>query len=112
MDFIVEQASDAGVVTGRKMFGEYALFCSGKLVALVCDDQLFFKPTMAGRAHIGAPTEAPPYKGAKPCYLIPGERLDDAAWMSELVRVTAAELPVPMKRPSRKRAAPRSGGRP
>lgn len=105
VDYIVEQASAAGVVTSRKMFGEYALFCGGKLVALVCDDQLFVKPTQAGRAHIGVPVEAPPYKGAKPCFLIAGERWDDRVWLAELVRGTAAELPVPVKKPARKRAA-------
>lgn len=105
VDFIVEQASAAGAVTSRKMFGEYALFCAGKLVGLVCDDQLFVKPTKAGRAHIGEPTEAPPYKGAKPSFLVPGERWDDAAWLSQLVRITAEECPLPVKKRPRKPAA-------
>lgn len=112
VDFIVEQASGAGLVTGRKMFGEYALFCAGKLVALVCDDQLFVKPTGAGRAHLVHPTEAPPYKGAKPCFLIPGDRWDDAAWLSRLIRLTADELPAPVKKPPRKRSTPNTRPRP
>lgn len=75
------------------MFGEYALYCNDKLVALVADDQLYVKPTRAGRAHLGQPTEAAPYPGAKPCFLIPGEAWDDAAHLTELIRLTAAELP-------------------
>ncbi len=99
VDFIVEQMASAGVVTARKMFGEYAIYCDQRLVALVCDDKLFVKPTVAGRAFIGQVTEAPPYEGAKPCLVIPGERWDDRDWLSTLVRVSAAELPLPARKP-------------
>jgi hypothetical protein len=29
--------------------GEYAIYCNGKVVALVCDNQLFVKPTEAAQ---------------------------------------------------------------
>lgn len=102
IDFLLEQMAAAGSVSAKKMFGEYALFCDGKMVALVCDDQLFVKPTAGGRGHIVDVIEAPPYRGAKPCFAVPGDQWDDAAWLSELIRVTAAELPVPVKRRRRK----------
>jgi TfoX/Sxy family transcriptional regulator of competence genes len=50
VDFILEQIAAAGTVSAKKMFGEYALYCDGKMVALVCDDQLFVKITEAGKA--------------------------------------------------------------
>ena len=78
VDLVLEQAGEAGNVTAKKMFGEYALYCDGKLVALICDEQLFLKPTPAARAYLGEVTEAPPYPSAKPCFLIPGEAWDDA----------------------------------
>jgi TfoX/Sxy family transcriptional regulator of competence genes len=80
------------------MFGEYGIYCDGKMVALVCDDQLFVKPTKGGRAHIGNAVEAPPYKGAKPCFLIPGDQWDDADWLTGLIAISAAELPTPVKK--------------
>lgn len=98
VDFIVDQLGGTGVVTAKKMFGDYGLFLDNKMVALTSDGQLFVKPTAGGRKFIGTPTEAPPYTGAKPCFLISGERWDDSAWLSELVRITAAELPVPKKK--------------
>jgi TfoX/Sxy family transcriptional regulator of competence genes len=98
VDFIVEQMQAAGQVTSRKMFGEYGIFCSGKMVALVCDDQLFIKPTPGGRAFLGTVEDAPPYPGAKPCFLISGDRWDDGEWLGELVRITARELPLPKKK--------------
>ena len=98
VDYILEQIAGAGTVTARKMFGEYGLYCDGKYVASVCDDQLFVKPTASGRALIGEVEEAPPYPGAKACFLISGEKWDDAEWMSEVIKVTARELPVGKKK--------------
>jgi hypothetical protein len=43
-------------------------------------------------------TEASPYPGAKPHLLIEADRWDDAAWLGDLLRVTAAELPAPRPR--------------
>jgi TfoX/Sxy family transcriptional regulator of competence genes len=100
VDFVVDQIEPAGSVTYRKMFGEYALYAAGKVVALVCDDHLYLKPTEAGRALMGDVVEAPPYPGAKPYFLIE-DRLEDRDWISELVRVTAANLPGPA--PKRKK---------
>jgi len=93
--FIVEQMAGAGAISARPMFGEYGVYCDGKLVALICDDQLFVKPTRAGRAFIGTPDEAPPYRGAKPSFLISAEGLEDADWLAELIRLSAEELPLP-----------------
>lgn len=94
VDFIVEQIENAGTITYKKMFGEYALYSDGKVVALICDNQLFIKPTEAGRAFIGDVKEAPPYPGAKMSFLIE-EKVDDREWISELIRITSRELPEP-----------------
>jgi TfoX/Sxy family transcriptional regulator of competence genes len=82
----------------RKMFGEYGLYCDGKMVAVIGDDQLFVKQTPGGRVHAGAVAEVSPYPGAKLCLLIPGDRWEDADWLAGLIRVTAAELVVGKKK--------------
>lgn len=100
---VCDQARDAGDVSYRKMFGEYALYVGAKVIALICDDQLFLKPTEAGRALLGSPMEGPPYPGAKP-YFILGEEIDDRALLTELFRVTESELPSPRpKKPRNKK---------
>lgn len=103
VDHIVKQMGGADAVSARKMFGEYGVYSGGKLVALICDDRLFVKPTEAGRRHVGEIEEAPPYKGAKPCFLIPTDRWDDRDWLSRLVRVSADELPFAAKKRMTKR---------
>ena len=94
-----------GALTAKAMFGEYGLYLDGKLVALVCDDQLYLKPTEAARGLLGDVVEARPYPSAKPCFLIAGDRWEDADWLSRLLRVTAAALPD--ARPRKARPLPR-----
>lgn len=94
VEYVRDQMHGAGAVTFKKMFGEYALYIDEKIVALVCDNQLFVKPTAAGRALLHTVTEASPYPGAKPQLLIT-EQLDDRQFVAELMRATAAELPAP-----------------
>ena len=99
MDFILDQVEGAGEVRARKMFGEYALYCDDKVVALVCDDTLYIKITEPGREFVGAHyAEGAPYPGAKPRMRIAEDLLDDRHWLSELIRLTADALPVPKKK--------------
>jgi len=99
--FVAEQMEDAGVIRYRKMFGDYAVYCNEKVVALVCDDKVFIKPTQAGRAFIGEPLEATAYPGAKPSFFIE-DKFEDREWFGELVRITAAELPAPKPKTTKK----------
>ena len=102
VEFIVDQMEDAGIISYRKMFGEYAIYCDGKVVALVCDNQLFVKPTESGRSYIGAIAEAAPYPGAKLYFLIE-EAFEDREWISGLIKTTANELPLPKPKGIKKR---------
>lgn len=102
VDFILEQISEAGIVSARKMFGEYGLYCDGKIIALICDDLLFVKPTKAGLSFVGDCPEACPYPGAKPYLQISKEKWDDREWLSTLFRISAEELPLPTKKKTKK----------
>jgi TfoX/Sxy family transcriptional regulator of competence genes len=108
IEFILDQAGAAGGLTAKRMFGEFGLFSDGKMVAVICDDQLLVKPTAGGRAYCGPIDEVAPYPGAKPYLLVDGERLEDRAWLSELIRITTFELPTPKpKKPAKPKAAAR-----
>lgn len=107
VEHVCDQVRGAGRVAHRKMFGEYAIYVDDKLVALVCDDQLFVKPTPAGRALLGTPVEAPPYPGAKPSFLLE-DQLDDGELLTALFRATATALPGP--RPKKKATAKKKTG--
>jgi DNA transformation protein and related proteins len=95
VQYVCDQIARAGTITHRRMFGEYAVYCNGKVVALVCNNQLFIKPTDAARAFMGQVAEAPPYHGAKLYFLIT-DQLDDQPWITTAIRLTADALPVPV----------------
>lgn len=99
--FIFEQIETVGNIRYRKMFGEYAVYCNEKVVALICDNQLFVKQSDAGRRFIGDVVEAPPYKGAKPLFLII-DQFENKEWLSELIRLTEKELPKPKPKKRKK----------
>jgi TfoX/Sxy family transcriptional regulator of competence genes len=97
VQFVIDQIHNAGKVSCKSMFGGYTVYCNGKIVALICNNQLFVKPTEKGRRVIGNVKEAPPYPGAKPCFLIE-DKIEDKEWLCELIRQTAEELPVPKRK--------------
>jgi TfoX/Sxy family transcriptional regulator of competence genes len=111
VEFVVDQLDEDCAVTYIKMFGEFGLYSDGKLFAVICDNQLFVKPTEAGRAFIGEVVEAPPYPGAKPRFLIV-DQIEDQEWMSELVSITARELPAPKPKKPKKPKEPRKPRKP
>ena len=94
--YVAEQLSGAGEITWKKMFGEYGLYCDGKLFANVSDDQLFIKITEAGRSLFPGLREAPPYPGAKEYFLI--ENVDDRDFLTALTLTTCQALPEPKKK--------------
>jgi TfoX/Sxy family transcriptional regulator of competence genes len=98
--FIRDQMAGAGPISARRMFGEFAIYCGAKVVALICDNQLFVKPTVAGKALLGDPSLAPPYPGAKPYFLM--DDVDDGEFLSALIAATATELPVPRARAAKR----------
>ena len=100
VDYVVEQIKNVGIISARKMFGEYGIYADEKIFGLIIDNKLFVKPTLAGRTFIGNVIEAPAYPGGKPNFLIE-DKVDDSDWLSELVSVTLKELP-PAKLKKRK----------
>lgn len=102
VEYVVDQLDEDCAVTYKHMFGEFGLFSEGRLFGLICDNRLFVKPTEGGRVFVEDVVEAPPYPGAKPSMLIE-DRIEDAEWLSELVRITICELPAPKPRKRGKR---------
>ncbi|KAF0137659.1 MAG: TfoX domain-containing protein [Xanthobacteraceae bacterium] len=88
-------------LSARKMFGEYALYLDGKVVALVCDDQLFLKPTPGAQAALPDCPTAPPYPGAK-LHLLVTDALDDPDRVITALKSVAAETLAPKPKKQKK----------
>ena len=111
--FLLDQLGAVQGVRARKMFGEYALYCGEKVVALVCDDQLFVKITAPGKALVGKRyAEGFAYPGAKASILVGADDLEDHDRLAELIRLTAAALPSPKPKEAKKKAKTKARQRP
>lgn len=102
VQYIVDQCGGAGHIEARKMFGDYGIYCNGKIFGLICDNGFYVKPTDSGRKTLKIEDMRPPYDGAKPHFYI--EDVDDRDYISSLVRTTCAELPEPKPKKTRKKA--------
>ncbi len=102
VEYLQGQAGLGEALSFRKMFGEYALYFQGKVVALACDNQLYLKPTEEGRVLLGKASERRPYPGAKPHLLI-DDALEDRDLLRGIIEATARALPLP--KPKRAAAA-------
>lgn len=94
VDYVAEQIGLGERLAYKKMFGEYALYLDGKVVAFACDNSLFIKPSAAAAELAPDLPQGPPYPGAKD-HPIADELLDDADALRRVVVATAARMPPP-----------------
>ena len=101
VQYIVDQCSKAGDIVAKKMFGDYGIYCDGKIFGLICDDKFFLKPTEAVRPLLRKEELRPPYEGAKDYFYIAD--VDDRDYLSQIVGETYKALPEP--KPKKKNKA-------
>jgi len=96
LDFILEQLSELTDVTWRAMMGEYVLYVRGRVFGGIYDDRLLVKITPSALAMMPAAERELPYEGAKEMLLV--DRVEDRAFLRELVEAMAGELPPPKQK--------------
>lgn len=101
---LLDGLAGAGPLTARAMFGEYAVCLDGRVVALICDDTLWIKPTPGARTALPDARLGPPFPRATE-YLCAEGALDDPDPVIAALRAAAAELPLPKPKSSRRKAA-------
>lgn len=95
---LFDNLTGLGNVRAQKMFGEYALYCDEKVVALVCRNELVVKNTEPGRALAPDLELLPAYPGAKPGLHVPQNRWSEPDFLRKLLRSTADSLPSKIKK--------------
>ena len=91
VQYVADQCSGAGEIMVKKMFGDYGIYCNGKIFGLICDNSFFLKPTDVVRPMLRELDLCPPYDGAKDYFRIAD--VDDRDYLSMLVRETCKALP-------------------
>ncbi|HLP77961.1 MAG TPA: TfoX/Sxy family protein [Candidatus Paceibacterota bacterium] len=94
VDFILDKLRDRRRFSVRAMFGEYALYCEGKTVALVCDDRLYVKMLPASQELEPLCEKGQPYPGARSHYIVDEGQLSTLIQLPEILSAIARSLPV------------------
>ena len=100
VQYITDQCRGAGEITTKKMFGDYGVYCNGKIIGLICDDCFYLKPTDVGRALLRTVDMRPPYEGAKDYFYIAD--VDDHDYLATLISETYKVLPEPKPKKKKK----------
>ena len=93
VQYIIDQCSGAGEITVKKMMGDYCIYCDGVIFGLVCDNNLYVKPTYQGAAQLKEVVMRSPYPGAKEHFLITD--VDDRDLLTDIIKATMPALPKP-----------------
>jgi TfoX/Sxy family transcriptional regulator of competence genes len=93
VEFILEKLGNSELFDVRAMFGEYALYADGKVVALVCNDQLYVKIVPASYELEDVCEKDTPFSGAKLHYLVEEFQLSQIQNLSEILSSIAQSLP-------------------
>jgi len=95
VQYVIDQIKIDGIITYKKMFGEYLIYLNNRPVVLVCDNTAFVKmlgciKTLMENAEVGVP-----YDGAKEHYIVD---VDDSEHLSNVVMVLEKNVPIPKKK--------------
>lgn len=93
---ILNQLSETKEVSWRAMMGEYIIYCQGKVIGGIYDNRFLVKPTKSALAMLPEAKMALPYEGAKKMLLV--DKLDNKAFLAQLLQAIAEELPAPKKK--------------
>src|SRR5579862_6743240 len=102
VDFILKKLRDPKRFSAKAMFGEYALYADGKVVALICNDLLHVKILPASDELESLCEQGPPYPGAKPHYIVEAVQLSTITNLPAILSSVASARPTKPKKAKKK----------
>lgn len=107
---MIEQSQLGARLSHKRLFGEFALYLNEKVVAYVCNNNLFLKNTKAAVRVAPDCPMLPPYPMAKP-HPMASALLDEPDMLRQVRLAIGAKLPAPKPRAATKRAKGRTAAR-
>lgn len=101
-DFIEYIVDQIGLETTsyKKMFGEYAVYVSQKVVGFVCDNTLFIKILPENEARAQDLERGPAYPGSKDYFIVDESHIENREWLRDFIQLTADVVPEKVKKRS------------
>ncbi|MDR2907319.1 MAG: transcriptional regulator [Bacteroidales bacterium] len=95
IQYVIDQIHTTGIISYKKMFGEYLIYVNEKPIVLVCDNTAFVKKLDCIESLMQNAETGFPYKGAKEHYIANADNRDH---LSEIVAILEKHTPVPKKK--------------
>jgi hypothetical protein len=105
VEFLLAKLGQSKRFSARAMFGEYALYADGKVVALICDDRMYVKILPASQELEALCEKGEPYSGARPHYIVEGGQLSTVPTLPAILSAIAQSLPEKKKRQRARQAS-------
>src|SRR4051812_32825069 len=96
--FLLQKLRPLERFSARAMFGEYALYADGKVVALVCVDRLYVKIVPASHDLESQCEKGEPYPGARPHYIVEEGQLTSVPNLPGILFAIAESVPAKKKK--------------
>ncbi len=111
IEFILDKLGGENKFRARAMFGEYALYAKGKVVALICNDQLYVKVSPASSGLEDLCEKDPPYPGAKDHYIVEEDQLYKMRTLPQILLNIARSLPKKAPKKMSKKISPKTANK-
>jgi TfoX/Sxy family transcriptional regulator of competence genes len=101
VNYVMDQINDVGIITSKKMFGEYMVYVNQKPVILICNNTAYVKMLDCIKPFLENSETDFPYKGAKEHYILD---IDNKETLVEIIKEVEKIATVPKKKNKKKTA--------
>jgi len=95
LNFVLDQINGVGIITSKKMFGEYLVYINQKPIILICENTAFVKKLDCIKNICEKGETGFPYKGAKEHYILD---IDNREELMEIIKAVEKVTPIPKKK--------------
>jgi len=99
VNYVMDQISGVGIISQKKMFGEYMVYVNQKPIFLICDNTAYVKKLDCVKEFHKTEETGCPYKGAKEHYMLD---VDNREALKNIALALEKVIPVPKKKVKKK----------
>ena len=95
VNYVIDQINSLGIITSKKMFGEYMIYINQKPVILICNNTAYVKKLECIKLFCENGEIGIPYNGAKEHYILD---IDNKETLIEIIKEVEKVTLIPKKR--------------
>ena len=99
VDYVCDHIQAFGIITSKRMFGEYMVYINAKPILLICDNTVYLKMKDEIKEYMEDAQTGTPYEGAKEHYILDIEDYDITSKVLPILE-SITLLPKPRKNKS------------